>query len=56
MAAQVLVPPRRWPPRSTRCCPATRRQKSVIYANLNPAVGRFIALDEDAQDVVPRTR
>ena len=23
----------------------------IIYANVNPAVGRFIALDEDAQDV-----
>ena len=25
--------------------------QKIIYANVNPAVGRFIALDEDAQDV-----
>lgn len=25
--------------------------QKIIYANVNPAVGRFVALDEDAQDV-----
>ena len=40
MAAGVLSG-RRWRPRSPRCCRRTRRSSRCIYANLNPAVGRF---------------